>query len=151
VDKKKIASVLNGIEYPVQLPNIIREELELNNFVAVYFHSDDLVYLKGAISDCLKITDGDYIYFKKNNINHGSDKNTIYKTFDVSILINKCEDNCCYYEELTKKACAKILCEDYELITDISHETFTVFEDGELYCLGIVFDINDIARELYNG
>ena len=28
--------------------------------------------------------------------------------------------------------------------TDISHETFNVMEDGEIYCLGIVFCIDDL-------
>ena len=28
--------------------------------------------------------------------------------------------------------------------TDIPHETFNIYEDGELFCIGIVFSIDDL-------
>jgi hypothetical protein len=64
-------------------------------------------------------------------------------------------EDCPYFEKLKQKAktIEAIWCEGDEekenpiswtYETDIPHSTFGIVEDDEIYCIGIVFSINDL-------
>ena len=79
---------------------------------------------------------------------------TIYLTKDGLLEEPACNDaeNCtCPYFEAAKKTAKTItaIWRDGErpsrvFSTDIPHETFTVMEDGEPWCIGIVFSMEDV-------
>ena len=35
----------------------------------------------------------------------------------------------------------------WSYLTDIPHKTFDIMEDGEIYCRGIVFSLDDLGEE----
>jgi hypothetical protein len=133
--KEELAQKLNGREY---CREITREELEdakRNNLVVVYGASDDLMEFRGAIEDEIDAYEGATVSIDKNGL-----------------LQNQCEnDRCPYFSDRTAKA-AKIeavWCPQGEDLswaykTEIPHATFDVLEDGELYCRGIVFRLDDL-------
>lgn len=106
--------------------------------VVVYGYSDDNVEFRGAIDEEVGAYEGTRIYL----------------TADGLLMEPDCaeiEDCDCPYFNKAKSA-AKIIeaiwrdeggpCWTFE--TDIPHETFTIMEDGEPWCIGIVFSVEDL-------
>lgn len=135
--KEELAAKLNNREYREELSS--REESNAKSWglVVVYGASDDLVELRGAISDEVGVYDGGSVFLNSKGI-----------------LTNDCEDeDCPYFEKEKEKAkvidalwCAE---GDYSWTykTDIPHATFEIVEDGEPYCRGLVFSISDLGEK----
>lgn len=106
--------------------------------VVAYGHSDDNVELRGAINEEVGAWSG----------------TTIRLTKDGVLQEPACDsaENCnCPYFAAAKNAAKTIKavwhdeggpCWTFE--TDIPHETFNIYEDGELFCVGIVFSTEDL-------
>jgi len=127
---QEIARHLNGRE----IGDEVREEdiqyAKEIGAVIVFGASDDLMEFRGAIKDevgCLEV------FLDKNGL-----------------MINKCDNEECPYFR-GKLSHAKTITaiwdiEGYSWIykTDIPHETFEILEEGEKYCRGIVFLMEDL-------
>lgn len=132
MELKQFAEMLNGKEYGY--PQFTKEELQIakdNGFVIVYGASDDLMEFDGAIyaeADCF---DGGEVYFDNTG--------AIDEEFENSNCIKAlwCDDD-------IKDENGGLITWTYE--TDIPHETFMIYEDGESYCRAIVFSIDDIKQ-----
>jgi hypothetical protein len=131
---KELAEKLNGEEYPLHIPVDLVREAKAHGLVIVYGASDDLMEFSGAINDEVGCYDGGTAYLTRRGL-----------------LENECVDDCPHFA-LLKKSSATIealWCEegDYSWTyrTEIPHETFEVIEDGEPYCRGIVFDLDDVV------
>jgi len=46
--------------------------------------------------------------------------------------------------EITAEWCPSDVECSWKISTELPHETFNIMEDGDLYCIGIVFDFSDI-------
>lgn len=133
---KEMARTLNGCEYGNEMS---REDMKLakeNGLVVVYGYSDDCAELEGAISDEVSCYDGGTFYVNKHGLM--SDPNCGY---------SRCE----YYQSALQKAkpitavwCDSDVGAPWSYETDIPHETFNIYEDGELFCVGIVFSMEDV-------
>ena len=102
----------------------------------VYGYSDDNVELCGAINDEVGAYNG----------------TTVYLTPDGVLQKPDCgQDDCPYFAREREKArTIKAVWHDkggpcWTFETDIPHETFTVTEDGEPFCVGIVFSVKDLG------
>jgi hypothetical protein len=103
--------------------------------VAVFGASDDLMEFRGAIYDEVDCYEG----------------GTAHVTPD-GLLRNECDNDGCPYFERRQNTSSTIEAswapdgEDisWVYITEIPHATFTIMEDGEPYCRGIVFDLADV-------
>ena len=138
---KQLAEKLDGREYRHEITPEEEREAENNGLVVVTGYSDDGVEFYGAISDEVGAYNGTEIYLTKEGI-------------------LKCPDceaetyNCPYFNhemEKAKKITAvrcKNGCYDFAWMfdTDIPHETFRILEDGEHFCIGIVFSIDDLGK-----
>ncbi len=127
--KKELAEKLNGTEYAgyrIFSKGILQEAKE-SGLVIVYGASDDLMEFEGAFEDEGSCYDGGTVYFDRNGV---SMDGTVRK---YSVTAKWCDGE---DEEGNPAAWS------YE--TDIPHETFKIWEDGELYCIGLVFAIDDI-------
>lgn len=123
MDIKEFAQVLDGRKYGY--PQFTKEELEIakeNGFVIVYGASDDLMEFDGAIHAEAGCFDGGEVYFDKTG--------AIDEEFENSKCI---EALWCKEDDIT-----------WTYKTDIPHETFMIYDDGEKYCRGIVFRIEDV-------
>lgn len=127
---KDVAARLHGNEYREEGSNALWDEMKAAGLVAVFGASDDLTELRGAIDDELGV-------------------DTFHVT-SAGLLKSECEEgaDCPYFMKLIQTATAIVPCEDNDFThcyeTEIPHETFDIFEDGELYCRGIVFALADV-------
>ncbi|OYO76090.1 hypothetical protein C8E03_108134 [Lachnotalea glycerini] len=133
MDIKNFAKMIDGKEYGY--PMFSKKELQIakdNGFVIVSGASDDLMEFEGTIQDEQGCYDGGMIYFDRQGA-FGSDG---YATNRIEALW--CDD------KESKDDSGNIITWTYK--TDIPHETFMVYEDGEPYCRGIVFSIADLKE-----
>ena len=127
---KEYAEMLNSREYGY--PQFTKDEIQIakeNGFVIVYGASDDLMEFDGSLYEEAGCFDGGKVYFDKTG--------AIYELFFGSNCIEAvwCD------KERTDSA-GNIITWTYK--TDIPHETFMIYEDGEPYCEAIVFSIDDV-------
>lgn len=133
MDIKEFAKSISGKEYGY--PQFTKEEIETakeNGFVVVYGASDDLMEFEGAIRDEGGCFEGGEVFFNRKGILYEIGGSREWKANIVKALW-------CGGE---KDKNGKEITWTYE--TDIPHETFMIYEDGEPYCRGIVFNIEDL-------
>jgi hypothetical protein len=109
-----------------------KEFCKAHDIVVVYGYSDDNVEFDGAIREEVGAWEGAEIYVDTNG------------------PIEPCECECKYYKTAMKNAKrinAFWYLNDWawEFRTDIPHETFEFYSDGDPYCKGIVFYKKDMA------
>lgn len=134
MDIKEFAKSISGKEYGY--PQFTKEEIEIakeNGFVIVYGASDDLMEFEGAIRDEGGCFDGGRVYFNKTEVCQDESDRSAFDNYSNSI-------NAIWDGDTDENR--KLITWTYE--TDISHETFMIYEGGEPYCRGIVFSIDDV-------
>ena len=109
---KEFASLLDGREYRCEITPSEEALAKELGFVVVFGYSDDNAELRGAINDEIGCFDGGVL-------EHEDLPKPIYA----------------YWCPATPD-CA------WAYGTDITHERFCIYDHGELYCVGIVCDIN---------
>lgn len=129
---KEIATIIDGMEYGEEPSEQLINDAKEDGIVIVFGASDDLMEFRGAITDELAIYGGGFAYLNKDGL-----------------LKNKCDNAECPYfieKRLQAKSIAAVWdCGGYSwmYITEISHETFEILEEGEKYCRGLVFLLGD--------
>lgn len=139
MNAEQLANKLNGIEYG---DRILPEDIQFakdNNLVIVTGYSDDNVEFEGAIYDEVSAYDGTTV------------------AIDQDGIIEECDEACdhCPQEQKIEKATNKIVAEwdsnGYSWFIkaegNIKPYYFDVLEDGEKFCRGLVFSLNDISVE----
>ena len=129
---KKFAQMLDGREYGY--PQFTSEEIQIakeSGFVIVCGASDDLMEFEGAIRDEGGCFEGGEVFFNKTGVVFLEDDEQTNDCSQITALWCKEKD-----ENGTPAT--------WVYQTDIPHETFKIWEDGELYCIGIVFSIADV-------
>jgi len=132
----KLAEMLDGRSYGAE---ITPEEQRLANeagLVVVFGYSDDNVELRGAIDAEVPAYNG-----------------TIVRLDGADVLENDCEnEDCPHFERAMAQApffrarwCAPDAVAAWTFAVSWPHETFTVFEDGEPFCVGVVFALSDVS------
>ena len=124
--KKELAEKLNGRQYGDSFRDVM-EDTMASGLVIVTGASDDLMEFQGAIEDEGGCFDGGEVYFDKNGVSQdGTERaNMIEALWCEGTNVDGCQATWSYK-------------------TDIPHETFEIWEDEELYCIGLVFSIEDI-------
>ena len=126
--KKELAEKLDGIQYTelirCGIDRNIWEEAVRNRLVFVHGASDDLIEFGGAISDEGGCFDGGTVYFDEDGVCDSG-------AYEIEALW--CEK---------KASDGSYISWTYE--TDIPHEEFKVYEDEKVYCIGIVFSLDDL-------
>ncbi|MCM1218822.1 MAG: ribosomal-processing cysteine protease Prp [Lachnospiraceae bacterium] len=123
---KEIAEKLNGIAYGEDVSRIEKEAKE-NGIVIVMGASDDLMEFSGAIMGEGSCYEGGEVYFDRDGVSYDD-------TERANVIEALWCDSC---DEDGIQA-------TWSYKTEIPHETFKVFEDEELYCIGIVFSVEDM-------
>ena len=136
---KELAEMLSGREVGNEIGGPVVQWAKESGLVVAYGYSDDNVELCGAINDEVDSYDGGTVYLTETGI--------------LESPSCECAEDCdCPYFDAARKK-AKIIkavwhdkgapCWTFE--TDIPHETFTVMENGEPFCVGIVFSMEDLG------
>jgi hypothetical protein len=136
MNKREFAALLNGRNYGNEMTRSEERMAKENGLVALFGYSDDCAEFRGAIDAEIGCYDGGIIWLD-----------------DDGIFEPPCSDDTC---KLRKKHMA--LCKVIEVFwcngegepswtydTEIPYETFDIYDDGELYCRGIVFDFSALA------
>ena len=130
---KELAAMLNGREYGNEITAAEEKLAKENGLVVAFGYSDDLMELRGAIYDEAGVYDGGTVSIEKDGIASTDEACEQCKYFKAAREKMK---------DITAAWCKGDVPWTYE--TDIPHETFNIYEDGELFCVGIVFSINDL-------
>lgn len=130
---KELAEMLNGREYGSVMTRDERKTAKESGLVVVYGYSDDCAELDGAIYDEVSCYDGGAFYVNRDGLLNDSD----------------CSNRMCRYYKNALESAKKIEAvwgagPSWSYKTDIPHETFNIYEDGELFCVGIVFRVEDL-------
>lgn len=123
---REIAEKLNGIAYGENVGEIEAEARE-HGIVIVMGASDDLMEFSGAIEDEAGCFEGGEVFFDRDGVSQDDTER------DNVIEAVWCDG-----------MNADGIPATWTYKTEIPHETFDVWEDGELYCVGIAFSIEDI-------
>ncbi|MBE5976040.1 MAG: hypothetical protein E7251_15730 [Paenibacillaceae bacterium] len=129
MDKKELKRLIDGRQYSYEPFRDVRQAAKEAGLVIVSGASDDLMEYDGAIYDEHGCFEGGVIYFDRQ----GAFDSDGYAT-------NKIEALWCDKSALDENG--NVITWTYK--TDIPHETFMIYEDGEPYCRGIVFDLEDV-------
>lgn len=129
VTSKSLAARLNGCEYGLETTGSTIKDAQESGLVIVYGYSDDNMEFDGAIHDEVGCWDGGKAFVSKSrkvyaaggSVPEGAKRNVIEALW-----------------------CAPGSDAAWTYKTDIPHETFNVYEDGELFCVGIVFSLEDL-------
>jgi hypothetical protein len=132
--KEELATLLNNREYLNEVPDDMGRIAAENGLVIVFGASDDLCEFRGAINDELfGVWEGATIPLNKDGI-----------------VTNECDDDRCPYYAKKKEQATNIRakwCDGdiaWTFETDIPHATFDIYDDGEIFCRGIVFSLGDV-------
>lgn len=138
--KEQLAERLNGRECGKEVALADRNLAKENSLVVVFGYSDDNMEFEGAINDEVGCYDGGTAYLN-----------------ETGLWVNECEYEGCPYAEKEAAKCKTIEavwhdegspCWTYE--TDIPHATFNIYEDDELWCVGMVFEMAALAAREIN-
>lgn len=134
MNKEELAKLLNGREYGNEITVAEKEKAKENNLVVVFGYSDDCMEFCGAIDDEVDCFDGGVAYLDGKELVESS-------------IIEDCKQ-CRFLQKHLKHLrkieavwCPKDMDCSWKYETDIPHSKFNIYEDGELYCVGIVFDL----------
>ena len=132
--KELLAQQITGREYPLRFAAAEIASARLNHLVIVYGASDDLMEFEGAIGEELGAPGTGYVTASGVLPQH-----------------DDCECRFCGFAEVKKAArpiealwCDADAPATWTFKTDIPHATFDVMEDGEIFCRGIVFSLEDL-------
>ena len=120
---KELAALLNGREYGKEITKEEETAAKEAGLVVVFGESDDLMEFRGTINGELDCYEGGTAFINERGL---------FKTPDYS---GECED--CKYvrSELDKCATVNAIWDDgdfpWSYHTEIPHETFDIFEEGE--------------------
>ena len=121
---KELAEMLTGSAYGMEVTPEIEAAARENGLVIVFGYSDDCCELRGAIHDEIDCYDGGTIYLTADGIAD--------------------------WETPGARAIEALWCDTafgaaWSYRTDIPHATFEVYEDDEIFCVGIVFALSDLG------
>lgn len=122
---KSWAEKLNGRKYGDEITNDEAEAAKQDGIVIVYGYSDDNMEFRGALDDEVGCFDGG-----------------VARVAECGVYTEEVPANAALREVRAVWCAPDRATWSYE--TDIPHATFNVYEDGELFCEGIVFSVEDI-------
>lgn len=134
---QQLAALLHGTQYPVSIPQEIRQQAKAAGLVIVYGASDDLMEFEGAIEDEIGCYCGGSAFV---------DALGLLPEFQGIDKDDKDELRAYFQREDGSLEIEAVWSEDgwsWTYRTEIPHATFDVLEEGEPYCRGIVFALPD--------
>lgn len=140
--KEQLAQLLDGRERNDEIDKDEAAKAEAAGLVVLYGYSDDNVEFAGAIDQEIPTCDGDEIVLVDG------------KVFDFDACehdhCNGCEYAQAAYDDARKRG--KVIAVHFDsdgtwnFRTGIPHATFEVFDEGLLFCRGIVFDLSSTTQ-----
>lgn len=128
--KETLAALLNGREYGNEITQDEERQAKAAGLVVVFGYSDDNVELRGCIHDEV-----------------GSWGGTTLTITSRGHLLSE-DERLAQVQKGTDRDIEALWCKEpgyaWTYKTDIPHATFDIMEDGEKFCRGIVFALDDL-------
>ncbi len=148
MNKEEFAKLLNGREYGMEITKDEERIAKESGLIVIFGYSDDNVELRGALRDEIGAFEGAYFVIAKAGDKVVVSENPkFYKEIDDLEAIGLEPE----YYALNKKNKfeavwypSEIEC-SWLIKTEVPHATFDIFEDGELFCRGVVIEFADLA------
>lgn len=133
-----VALALDGKEYPIRerdyadFFNAAKEE----SIVIVFGASDDLVEFRGLFEDEGDVYDGGTVFINANGVVDIPENDTFVEPVVEAVLASSraIPVNAIWHDQGNP-------CWTYALPDGIEFAEFKILEDGEIYCVGIVFQL----------
>lgn len=142
---KELAELLNGRQYRKETTPEIIQLAKDNGLVIVYEYLHSITDFEGAISERIDSFEGGKIYFNKDGSNFTDVNGMAFLTYhkdkdepDANMVESVWDEN----EKIMHEGTG--LYYSWTFKTEVPHETFDIFDEGDPYCRGIVFSINDL-------
>lgn len=139
MNKSEFAAMLDGREYGEEITSSEEELAKELGLVVVFGYSDDCMEFCGALDSEVGCYDGATVYILDGEVFEGCSEGNNECKFVKAALARAKPIEAVWIDKTTD--CA------WSYKTDIPHETFKIYEDGVLFCIGIVFDIKDAIDE----
>ena len=135
---QQLAEEVDGLQYPLYIPKNLIAKAKNERLVILYGSSDDLMEFEGAILDEVGIGDGGKVTIGPNGlVPEWEDLNKDNPKIVKDYLENQDKNN-----TITAIWDDKGVPWTYK--TTIPHYQFAVLEDDDVYCLGLVFSLDDL-------
>jgi hypothetical protein len=141
---KKWAEKISGFEYPADELDNLNKEMAADGIIIAFGVSDDLLEFRGVIYAEVGAWEGTEALISSRG------KGTAF-VFDEEENGDSAEFNRKEIAAMQKiKAIWSPTDDDGKVFaswlieTEIPHETFDIMEDGELFCRGVVFHVDDV-------
>ena len=123
--KEQLADLLDGRQYGEEITSEEEKVAHDNGLVVIFGASDDLIEFRGILNDEIDSYGGCFFKFNKELDIKVGDK---HHGRSRSVQAIWCPtDN-----------------QSWGFATKIPHSTFKVYEDGELYCVGLVINVAEL-------
>ena len=133
------AKLLHGFEYPAREIQEFQQEIAKDGVIAIYGLSDDLLEFVGVINDERGAWKGFFGRLTKD----------LTVISEIEYLNSKLwnAENLPFIRAIwNPKDLQDNIYSSWKIETDLPHKEFQILEDGELFCIGIVIDIEDVAK-----
>jgi hypothetical protein len=134
------AEKISGFEYPADELDNLNKEMAADGIIIAFGASDDLLEFRGVIYDEVGAREGMEVRISSRG------KGTAF-IFDEEENKDSAEFNRKEIEQMQKIKTRwepEDIDASWKIETEIPHETFDIMEEGELFCRGVVYHVNDI-------
>ena len=139
MDAQKLAGILDGMEYPLEISAELRAQAKAAGLVIVYGASDDLMELDGAVRDEFGCYEGGTALV---------DAKGFLPAWDDLTYSSEEECKAYFARKESARAIKAIWGEgdvSWTYATDLPHSEFQIMEDDEVYGIGIVISLADLV------
>lgn len=137
---KELADRLNGRQYLSEITRQEATEAKKSGLVVIHGGSDDLIYFDGAIYDELGAWDGIEFLIDSKGVLPPWESAKENEKSAADFIARKPNA-----VKLTAYWCEPGQDFDWTYKTDIPHYKFEILDGPDMYCMGIVFSMNDLA------
>lgn len=145
ISLKEFASMLDGREYGSEVSEQESEKAGCLGFLVVYGYSDDNVELRGVVDEEIGAWEGTVIKFDRRGVKPSwDDKNELKDKYDARLYFSR--ENLPAFL-INAEWCNEpgvswvITLKEFEVF-GIQWEPFTINDDGEPFCRGLVADLS---------
>ena len=141
ITKEQLAETLNGNEIGNEITKEQEQQAKEAGLVVVFGYSDDNMEMRGAFYEEFGCYNGGEIKFTKDGKEIDEDDMEVLEKYNAVPKLNTIE---AVWDEGYDTGEGDERC-SFQYKTEIPHSTFRIMEGGDLYCVGIVFNIADLS------
>lgn len=141
--KEQLAALLNGREYGDEITTAEEKDAKAARLVVVFGYSDDNVELRGFINDEIGACEGATFHVSPQGL-----------VQDWDSFRANAESEAEFQAYFAKKVGALPITANWDsegyywtYTTSIPHATFEIMEDGDRFCRGIVFSMDELVEK----